>query len=106
MKVVGWNNGSPNNITGAGYGIKVNPKDRDKYFQKAWKEIIIILDDKEIKVNLSESFWKRCSELRKKEIGRWMIEKGIAPWCKGNPPELELVPEKDNRFVLMICPQK
>ena len=67
MRVVGWNNGSPNNITGAGYGIRINKEDRDRYFQKAWKEVIIILDGKEIKVNLSQSFWKKCTELRKKK---------------------------------------
>ncbi|NOX20122.1 MAG: hypothetical protein GXO99_02510 [Nitrospirae bacterium] len=103
MKVKGWNNGSPNTITGAGYGIRINKKeDRDRYFQKTWKEVIIILDDKKIKINLSQSFWKKCKELRKKEIGRWMLEKGIAPWSKGNPPELELIPEEDNRFLLKL----
>ena len=40
--------------------------------------------------------------IKKKEIGKWMLEKGIAPWSKDNPPELELVPEKDNRFVLKL----
>ncbi len=44
MKVKGWNNGSPNTITGAGYGIRINKKeDRDRYFQKTWKEVIIFI---------------------------------------------------------------
>jgi len=30
MIVTGWNNGSPNNSTGARYGIKIDPSDRDK----------------------------------------------------------------------------
>ena len=28
-----WNNGSPK-MSGAGYGIKLNPRDRDRYFEK------------------------------------------------------------------------
>ena len=31
MIVVGWNNGSPNNRTGAGYGVRIVREDRDMY---------------------------------------------------------------------------
>jgi len=34
--VTGWNNGSPNNNTGEGYGVRLSPSDRDSYFQKNW----------------------------------------------------------------------
>lgn len=30
MIVSGWNNGSPNNRTGAGYGIRISKDDRDE----------------------------------------------------------------------------
>ena len=32
MIVVGWNNGSPNNRTGAGYGVRIVREDRDMVF--------------------------------------------------------------------------
>ena len=34
MIVVGLNNGSPDDITGAGYGLRIQQKDRDKFFKK------------------------------------------------------------------------
>jgi hypothetical protein len=40
------------------------------------------------KVTLSDSFWRRCSELRCAALGRWLREIRKAPWPKGHPPTL------------------
>ena len=59
MEVKGWNNGSPNNKTGAGYGIRLTRKDRDKFFKKPWKTVTLELaDESVVDVNLSNSFWE------------------------------------------------
>ena len=101
MIVKGWNNGRPNNETGAGYGIRIKCKDRERYFQKAWSSVIIDFEgESEVEVNLSCAFWTTCEELRKKEIGKWMIKKGNATWPKGHPPAFELVPISNRRFRL------
>ena len=105
MIVKGWNNGRPNNETGAGYGIKIQYKDRENFFEKDWPSVIVELEGEgEVEVRLSKSFWRCCPELRRKEIGKWMLikgfKKGNATWPKRNPPEFELEPLGDNKFRL------
>lgn len=102
MIVTVWNNGSYSN-TGAGYGLKLSARDRDTYFNKEWKEAIVVLGEngKEVAVNIDKpSFWKGCRELIHKEIGKWLIGKGYGSWQKGNPPKLVLVHSDGIRFVL------
>ena len=93
MIVTGWNNGKHNNITGGGYGIEIDPEDRDKYFRRTWTSVVIELDNEDVVgVTVSPSFWRGCPELRRKEIGKWMLDHRLAPW-KGKRPRsrLELV---------------
>ncbi len=106
MIVTGWNNGSPNNNTGAGYGIRISPEDRDKFFQRNWDTVIIRLegDDEEVEVVLSESFWQGCPELRSARIGMWLLTNGLAPWERNNPPKLELKFVGDGTFKLSLIP--
>ena len=101
MIVVGWNNGSPNDRTGGGYGIRVTREDRDRYFQRRWPSVTIELDKENmIEVKLSDSFWRGCIELRSKRIGKWMLDRRLAPWPKGSPPRLKLEPIGNRQFRL------
>jgi len=101
MIVSGWNNGSPNNRTCAGYGIRISKKDRDKYFRREWDSVEIELENDEVvRVGLSNSFWRNCTELRSSKIGKWMMDRGFAPWPKNNPPKFELIPVSERRFKL------
>lgn len=102
MIVTGWKIGQPNNKTGAGYGIRISKKDRDRYFKKSWDSVEIEFEGGDvITVSLSDSFWKDCTELRSSKIGKWMLEKGFAPWQKGKPPKIELIPVGERRFKLI-----
>ena len=101
MIVVGWNNGSPNNRTGAGYGIRIKRRDRDEHFRCEWTFANMELDKGDlVNIKLSNSFWKHCIELRSAKIGKWMIRYKIAPWPKGDPPHLRLEQINGNRFKL------
>lgn len=101
MIVVGWNNGSPNNRTGAGHGIRIVREDREKHFQRAWPFVTIQLDDGYlVDVKLSDSFWRGCTELRSAKIGKWLLDHKFAPWPKGNPPNLKLEPIGNKKFKL------
>jgi hypothetical protein len=101
MIVVGWNNGSPNNRTGAGYGIRIAHEDRDAHFQNGWPSVVIELEgENEVEVSLSTSFWRGCTELRSAQIGRWLLRQGLAPWPTSNPPHLKLEPIGDRKFRL------
>ena len=99
MIVSGWNSGSPNNATGGGYGIRMSRRDRDEYFDPKWPWVTIELEELGVtEVNLAPSFWRGCTELRGAAIGKWMLERGLAPWPKGEPPRLRLEPVGERRF--------
>ena len=103
MIVTAWNNGQ-HHPSGAGYGLKLQAEDRDRYFRKEWKYVIVELEgySKPVKLNIDKpSFWNTtCRELISKEFGVWLIENNLAPWPKGKPPKLMLTPIKDNRYRL------
>lgn len=102
MKVTAWNNGNFHQ-TGAGYGFKISVADRDLYFARAWRSVLITLPNgSEIEVNTYKaSFWNdSCREFISKEIGSWLIESGHAPWPKQAPPAFELQPTGERHFTL------
>jgi hypothetical protein len=103
MNVTAWNNGK-HHASGAGYGIKLSVKDRDRYFKPEWKIISLYLGNNQspISVNIGKpSFWNpTCRELIHKEIGRWLISNNLAPWKRGHPPKLSLTFLENNQFRL------
>ena len=104
MIATAWNNGEHKKSV-AGYGLKIAASDRDKYFDKSWKTVIIHLPNgEEVEVNTDKaSFWNQsCRELIDKKIGQWLIETGNAPWLKGRPPKFELIPQRERYFELRI----
>ncbi len=101
MRVTAWNNGS-HHSSGAGYGLRISVADRDQFFDRSSASILLVLTDgNQITVNTDKaSFWNdTCRELINKRIGRWLIDDGLAPWPKGQPPEFELTKTGD-RFLL------
>jgi len=102
ISVTGWSNGQPHR-TGAGYGVRLSDHDRDTYFDPGWNEVVVDLDHGEsVVVSLSKSFWRSCPELRSAAIGRWLLRNGLAPWSRGLPPALALIPVDGNRFALRM----
>jgi len=99
MRVVGWKTSSPSQ-TGRGYGIRISREDRDRFFDKNCLHVTIELDEITVRIQLSRSFWRDCIELRGKEIGGWMIHRGLVPWPKGHPPKLRLEHLGNARFRL------
>jgi hypothetical protein len=98
VKVTGWNNGeySP---TGAGYGLRLNPKDRDAVFDRSWSDVTLDLPNSTtVRVTLSPSFWRDCPELRSAKIGRWLIRVGHSRWRQSSPPSFTLVQVSGNHF--------
>lgn len=47
-----WNNGSYC-LSGAGYGIKISKTDRDKYFNRDWKKVLLELGDEKVLYQLT-----------------------------------------------------
>lgn len=101
MWVTAWSNGSPTR-SGAGYGLRVAPLDRDRHFRREWEYVEVELagSDRTTIVRLSASFWNGCTELRSAAIGRWLVDRRLAPWPAGSPPALTLAPLAPARFRL------
>ena len=101
-----WNNGE-HFSSGAGYGFKISIADRDAHFDRSWNTVTLELSTESgtlsVEANVDKaSFWgPKCRELINKEIGRWLIERGHAPWEKGKPPRFEVVAAGHRRFVLV-----
>jgi hypothetical protein len=56
---------------GSGYGLHIRPGDRDRFFERAWRQVILDLAGQgQVVVAVSPSFWRTCTELRSVEIGR------------------------------------
>jgi hypothetical protein len=103
MRITAWNNGK-HLPSGAGYGLKVDIEDRDRWFDPKWQFIWLHLEGEqgEFQVNVGKkSFWTdACHELIHKNIGEWLIKNDLAPWSKGKPPKLELEHIKGNHLIL------
>jgi len=101
-----WNNGK-HCQSGAGYGLKVPITDRDRYFNKNLKSVILELPVSggfaEITLNTNKSsFWNEtCHELISQEIGRWLRNSGLAPWPSRHPPKLAVEIKSEKRFRLL-----
>ena len=98
-----WNDGS-RRTSGAGYGIKLNPMDRDRYFRKPKAFLRLEGQTDDIQVNTDKpSFWNdTCRELISKDIGQWLISNHKAPWVKGQPPKLQLEPVGERTFKVTV----
>ena len=98
VHATGWHNGGPPHDP-AGYGLKFVGRDRDRYFDESWSNVILELEGAEaVSIQLSRSFWRSCTELRSADVGRWLLSQGAAPWLKGSPPGIVVTPDSDNRF--------
>jgi hypothetical protein len=66
MIVTAWNNGD-HSKSGAGYGVKLDPGDRDRHFRRDWTTINLSMEGSsdQVEVNIAKpSFWgKTCREL-------------------------------------------
>ena len=103
MQITAWNNGA-HHTSGAGYGLKVDKLDRDRYFSRSWPTINLELPGQTdpVEVNVAKaSFWSNtCRELISRDIGRWLIDNKYAPWELGQPPKFQLRKVGERRFRL------
>lgn len=93
----GWSRGSANNRTGTGYGVRIKPHDRDRYFPRNRGSVEVEFDDGGVvEVSLPETFRTTCAELKSSVIGRWLLKPGVIPRAKGKPPQSNPEPTGDS----------
>lgn len=96
MVVSGWKTSPVNNTTGSGYGIRISYEDREKFFDPDWGNVFlelpngIIIQPNFTPAAKKDKDNKPCIELRKKEIGKWMLDNNYAPWPYRKPPHFKL----------------
>jgi len=104
MIVTAWNNGA-HNRNGSGYGFKVHAADRDEFFKKEWKSIMLEIEGEaeavEIAIDPAHFWGETIRELAHPAVGKWLRHNGLAPWRVGNAPTFVLEPLSDNRFKLV-----
>jgi hypothetical protein len=86
---------------GGSFGIRVGNANAQKYFQKKWTEIEVIIDGKHHFFDLTKTFWTTCHEFRGKEIGIWLRKHGLDRWPKGRPHKVKLISLGSNKFKLL-----
>ena len=99
FQATAWKNGKHLG-SGVSYGLKISAPNRDRFFLKSWEGVTLHLQgyDEPVSVNITPSFWRRCSELRSKDIGRWLVQKGHVPWERGNPPRFRVSRKGERSF--------
>jgi len=100
VRATAWHGGAGER---GSYGIKFTEADRDRYFDRSWRDVVLELDGAgTTKARLTPSFWRVCSEVRSRAIGDWLIRARVAPWPTGSPPGLVVTPEGGNRFAVRL----
>lgn len=85
------------------YGLRVRTADRDRFFDRAWKTVVIDLPGgPEVIVRIKPSFWDQCPELLSADISRWLQRNGLAPWARGYPPRITLEYMSGNHFMAKL----
>lgn len=98
-----WNNGT-HLKSGAGYGFKVPIPDRDRFFERRWRSVILelpaVTGHTETEVNVAKaSFWSdSCHELISRDIGKWLRANGLATWRLSQPPKVRVELVGERRF--------
>ena len=93
--LTGWRGGT--------FGFRVSKQDQE-FFRELSKVKLELPNPRgascQIEIKLSRSFWRECPELRSKEIGGWMFERGNWPWPKGKPPRYKAKMRGDHLRVI------
>ncbi len=96
----GWTNGSGT------YGFRVQITDRTGFFKQSWSSVTLRLiggsRSSTAHPNLTPSFWRKCPELRGKDIRNWLFENSLAPWKYGSPPKFRVSPTDEGEFAVDI----
>ncbi|MCQ8820289.1 hypothetical protein NQT65_08745 [Pseudoalteromonas agarivorans] len=88
FKTTVWSSGKPNNITGAGFGIRIPKEIKENIFSEQWRHVLIKTNNHSFKVDITPGFWNKCNELRNPQIGLWLIENKLNHWKSGFPSEV------------------
>jgi hypothetical protein len=101
MIVSAWKNGGSQE-SGTTYGLRVGIPNRKEFFRREWRVVSLIFEDAHdpIEVEVTPGFWRKCPELRSKEIKTWLARIEKLTWPKGSPPQFRMEPLTDARFAV------
>jgi hypothetical protein len=75
---------------GGAFGLRVSLRDRSRIIDREVRsiEIQIPCQENPAIVNITDSFWRNCSEFRSFEFKKYFQKLGIAEWERRNPPRI------------------
>lgn len=83
------------------YGLRLAARDRDRFFRKGWKTVILTLEGEADPVFVTidkKTFWGvRRRDLVNEQIARWLVANRKAPW-RESPPKVRIEPIMGNLF--------
>jgi hypothetical protein len=98
MRVTGWKNSRK----GGTLGLRVGKENASRFFDRKWRSVDVDFSGKVVTIDITDSFWAECPELRDPYIKVFLSNFGLAPWPKGRPPRMQLLPCGGNRFRLSL----
>jgi len=98
MEISGWKSSR----AGGTLGLRVGKDNATRFFDRKWRCVNLDLGGTVATVKITKRFWSSCPELRSASIGRFLERQGLAPWPKGRPPRMKLIPLVGNRFSVSL----
>lgn len=99
MEVNTWRGGRNNN-----YGIRIGAENRNKYFDRSWTSVAIVMDGRTYDIALAPGFWKKNPEICDPgETGifrEWLQRHKSLDWPVGETPKMQLIPLGPAKFRL------
>ncbi|MCE1246757.1 MAG: hypothetical protein LWY06_08945 [Firmicutes bacterium] len=87
---------------------KLNKSDLQKFnwliFESVYPQKIAKnqkIDNNILDIEIRDSFWKKCPEIRNKEIGIWFKENNKLTWKKGKPHEFNLTYDTNKKLYIL-----
>jgi hypothetical protein len=91
--------------SGNTYGFRVGERNRQLFFNDAWKDIDVEIDGQFHRFRLSGGFWNDCPHFQTSEtfkVGEWLKQRGLLPYTAKQTPKFELLPLGGRRFRLLF----
>lgn len=95
----GWRSGSAGQPRGQTYGIRFGVVGRRLVQGRPSALTMELVAGPELVVPITPGFWKKCPEVRHREIGVWLRAQGRSlPWSIGDTPQFRVTCTATNRF--------
>ena len=82
------------------YGLRMSKSDRDMFVTRGLEYVFLELPgmNERVKIHITDSFWRKCSEFRSKDIRTWLELHDLKEWPHGEPHKFRMVKKSEDTF--------